>query len=330
MNPISKILTAAVAVLCMVPTVEAKPARPKPDVQQIDNGTVKIGVDRSMGASITWLSWKGHPDNAINLHDPGRLLQQSYYAGNSLERIAEGQSKHWSPWTWNPIQGGGVNSWARVTKLEKIGEEKLISETVPKLWDMADEEAEALMLQLCEFESRMPNAVVVRNRLICKRGKNDRWGEAQPRHQELPAAYFARDFDEFLIYEGNSRWQAVTQEPGPPWGRAHPKLKAMACFNPEGQGIGIFSPAADGHWNFGPVGGKKKTVKPTDASCVHLAPIGTVALGPRSVLEYRYWIVCGSKAEIALGFDQLMGRYRNDKIRMGIDSKSLQPLRKSQ
>jgi len=144
----------------------------------LDNGTVKIEVDRGMGASITWLSWKDHPQNMINIHDPGRLIQQSYYAGRRIDRTTEGQSTHWSPWRWNPIQGGGVGSWARVTRLQRLNDTTLFGETVPKLWDMPDEEAAALMQQWTGFELGMPNVIVVRNRILCQREGADAWGPA--------------------------------------------------------------------------------------------------------------------------------------------------------
>ncbi len=299
---------------CFSLVIAAPPKRPAPEIKTIDNGTVKIGMDKSMGASVTWLSWKNHPENTINIHDPGRLLQQSYYAGKMVERIKDGQSKHWSPWSWNPIQGGGVSSWARVNRFDKTGEERLFAETIPKLWDMADEEAAAVMYQRCDFENGMPNVVVVRNKFISKREKDDIWGnEAVPRHQELPACYFTRQFDDFQIYEGKGNWKKVTQQAGPPWGKVTPELNAMACFNDKGQGIGIFCPVADQHWNFGPVGNNKKS-GPTDPHCVHLAPLATIKLGPETELEYRYWIICGSKEEVAKAFDRLILRYKNEKL----------------
>lgn len=55
----------------------------------LDNGTVKVGIEKSKGASITWLSWSSYPKNAVNHGDPGRLIQQSYYAGKTLDRQAE-------------------------------------------------------------------------------------------------------------------------------------------------------------------------------------------------------------------------------------------------
>lgn len=142
---------------------------------------------------------------AVNIADPGRLIQQSYYAGKSLERIAEGQSKAWSPWTWNPIQGGGVGSWARVTEFKRVSN-TLFSVTVPKLWDMANEEAQAVMRQWTGFEPGCSNVVVVRCEFVSERNENDRWGPAVPRHQEIPACYFTRNFGLVKSYLGNGNW----------------------------------------------------------------------------------------------------------------------------
>ena len=309
-------LRIGMAALLLVVSLEAKPERPKPDLLHIDNQVVKIAIDRSMGAAVTWLSWKNHPENSINIHDPGRLLQQSYYAGKSLDRQKDGQSKSWSPWSWNPIQGGGVMSWARVTKFQNIDGKRLYAETVPKLWDMPDEEAEAIMVQSTEIVAGMPNVIEVSNRLICKRSKNDSWGKAVPRHQELPACYFTSKFRNVEIYGGDGKWEKVKQAPGPPWGRAHPKLNIMACFADNGQGVAVFSPTANNHWNFGPHGKFNPKAKPTDSPCMHLAPIGTVKLGPQSTLEYRYWMVMGSKAEIEPRLNALLAKHKDETIKL--------------
>jgi len=310
------LLTIPIAMLSANP-MQAIPERPEPDLLFLENATMKIGVDRSMGASITWLSWETHPENIINIHDPGRLLQQSYYAGESLDRRADGQHEAWSPWPWNPIQGGGVMSWARVTRFEKLQDRQLITETVPKLWDMPDEEAEAIMFQSTEFEPDMPNVVRVRNRFVSNRQENDRWGAAVARHQELPACYYTSAFHNFESYLGNGEWLREHQAPGPPWGQAKPPLNVMACFNDEDQGVAVFSPVADQPWNFGPHEPHTPSAGPTDPPCVHLAPISTVALGPQSTLEYRYWLVVGSKAEITKQIDILLTKYPDEKIILG-------------
>jgi hypothetical protein len=309
-------MRAALFLCLLLDITAANPARPKPELLFLENPSMKIGIDRAMGASITWLSWKSQPGNIINIHDPGRLIQQSYYAGKTLDRQADGQHKAWSPWTWNPIQGGGVGSWARVTRFEKVENQMLVSETIPKLWDMPDEEAEAIMFQSTEFEPDMPNVVRVRNRLVCKRKEGDRWGPAVPRHQELPACYFTSAFRHVETYLGNGEWKREHQPPGPPWGKAEPPLRAMACFNDAGQGVAVFSPAADKHWNFGPHRTYTPDAKPTDGPCMHLAPIGTVSLGPTTTLDFRYWMIVGDKAAITRQLDALMRKYPDEKILM--------------
>ena len=110
----------------------------KEDMAYSDNGTIKIGIDRTKGGAITWLSWNAYSSSAVNVSDPGRLIQQSYYAGRPLDRRADGQSKSWSPWPWNPIQGGGIGSWARITEFKRLDAGTLYAETVPKLWDMPE------------------------------------------------------------------------------------------------------------------------------------------------------------------------------------------------
>jgi hypothetical protein len=274
----------------------------------IDNGTAKIGIDKAKGAAITWVSWNDQPKNIVNIHDPGRLIQQSYYAGKSLNRTGDGQSEHWSPWPWNPIQGGGIGSWAHVTRFEKPDDATLIGVTIPKLWDMPDEEADAVMHQWTTFEPGMPNVIGVRSRIVCDREPNDRWGPPVSRPQEVPALYFTRNFDRFESYLGGGKWQVETQEAGPPWGKAEPPLNAMACFNADGQGIAIYSPTSGDRWNFGP-----HTDIPSDdpegGPCVHIAPISRVVLGPESTYEYRYWLVVGDKARIAAALDRLTKKY---------------------
>ena len=77
---------------CRRPLVAVHPACLRSgteDLLTVDNGTVKIGIDRAKGASITWLSWTAYPKNIVNSADPGRLIQQSYYAGHSLNLTAD-------------------------------------------------------------------------------------------------------------------------------------------------------------------------------------------------------------------------------------------------
>jgi len=297
------------------PIFAAAAHAPRESLLLLDNGATQVGLDPAKGGSIVWLSWQGQPRNVVNHADPGRLIQQSYYAGARLDRRSEGQSPSWSPWTWNPIQGGGVGSWARVTESRRLPDGTLYAETVPRLWDMPGEEAAARMRQWTGFEAAMPDVVVVRCEFESQRNPGDRWGAAAPRPQEVPACYFTRRYSDVRSYLGEGKWRQETQPPGPPWGKARPPRQAMACFAPDGLGVAVFSPVATQPWNFGPHGGGASP-DPAAGPCMHVAPIDRVPMGPRSIYRYRYWLVVGTEAAIAARLDVLWGRYSGERAEL--------------
>ena len=315
MIPVPRPALSLAAAFCLTAFPPAKAGAQNPDLLLLDNGTAQVGINRAKGAAITWLSWRAYPKNMVNSHDPGRLIQQSYYAGKGIDRQAEGQNPHWSPWRWNPIQGGGVSSWARVNAFKRLDAFTLYSETVPKLWDMPDEEAAALMRQWTGFEPMMPNAIVVRCEFVCKRDENDRWGPAWLTPQEIPACYFTRNFEKVKSYLGDGKWREESQPPGPPWGKVEPPRKALAMFNAQGQGVAVFSPVASGKWNFGPVG-KTANDDPLGGPCMHVAPIDRVKLGPKSTYRFRYWLVVGTERELAARLDSLWVKYSKEQAEL--------------
>lgn len=309
----SIIISVFFAAALFAPGAQPVP-NPTEDLLLLDNGVIKIGIDRAKGASITQLSWAGYPKNMVNGYDPGRLIQQSYYAGRRVDRKAEGQHQAWSPWSWNPIQGGGVGSWAKVNRFERLPDGRLFGETVPKLWDMPDEEAKALMRQWTGFEPGMPDVVVVQCELVSSREDGDRWGSAGSSPQEVPATYFTRNFDTFKSYLGDGRWQEEASKVGPPWSHATPARKAMACFNRAGQGVAIFSPNAV-TWNYGPHAGGRSD-DPLAGPCVHIAPVTRAELRPRSTFRYRYWLVVGDANQIARRLEQLWVKYADERAEL--------------
>lgn len=330
----SSALLAFAGLFSSLSDISAAPAAPKnisargEDLLTLDNGTVKIGIDRAKGAAITWLSWSAYPKNMVNSADPGRLIQQSYYAGLRLDRQAEGQSKSWSPWSWNPIQGGGVASWARVTEFKRLdivaeasrfssaaSPPTLYAETIPNLWDMPSEPAAALMRQWTAFEPAMPDVVVVRCEFIAERAAGDRWGPAKLSPQEIPACYFTRNFSTIKSYLGDGLWRTETQPPGPPWGKTRPPKNAMAMFEPNGQGVAVFSPVATQPWNFGPHAGGASDA-PAAGPCMHVAPIDRVNLGPKSTYRYRYWLIVGTEAQLTARLDVLLEKYSAERAEL--------------
>ena len=82
-------------------------------------------------------------------------------------------------------------------------------------------------------------------------------------------------------------------------------------FEPNGQGIAIFSPTSTEHWNFGPHAGGRSD-DPQAGPCMHVAPVSRVKLGPTSTYRYRYWIVVGNATNIAERLDVLHAQYADE------------------
>ncbi len=284
----------------------------------LDNGTLRMGTPTTQGGSINFLAPSGG-GSLVNWHDPGRLIQQSYYAGSSLNRTANGQSPSWSPWTWNPIQGGDASGKkSQVIEMTQFDNGNgFYTRTVPLLWDMTTgEKGKAWIDQWNQFEPDMPDVIRVTCRFTCFRDAGDIWGGAVPRHQELPAIYLNRSLSKTVTYQGANPWNnEATEEiqtyfPGAsfPWGRYNPSESWVAMVDPGTNiGLGLYSPMGTTLWNVGAVG--TPPGGPTSSQTMHMAPIRTLSLGRDSILSYRYWIVYGNLATIRQRVYQLRELY---------------------
>ena len=267
----------------------------------LDNGVVKLGIDTTYGGAIVYLSASESSVNLVNLYDHGRQIQQSYYAGDVLDRTQQGQSEHWTPWPWNPVQAGNWRGdCGVVAAFAAINDgTTLYSETQPRLWDMDGELAQATMRQWTAFEPGMDNVIRVENQIVIWRDPNDIWGGPVTRHQECPAVYLIRDLDKVVFYDGDKPWQdkpltVLTDHPGdqPPWDIYRPTEHWAACVYPHDDfGVGIYSTYDSEFWYVGAVGSGSGDAG--SASTMHLAAIDNKALDRDSVWRYTYWIILG-------------------------------------
>ncbi|AQQ72575.1 hypothetical protein SMSP2_02965 [Limihaloglobus sulfuriphilus] len=269
---------------------------------RLDNGTVKIAADKKFGGAIIWASQSGSDKNMINNHDKGRQIQQSYYAGKSLDRKQDGQSESWSPWPWNPVQAGNFDGDRSIVLNFECLEDNtmLYSCCQPRLWDMNEELAKCRLHQWMSFEKGMDNVIRVKNTIECFRGSDDIWGPPQARSQELPAVYAIRSMSKLVIYDGDKPWRnkpLTTVKYGPDddwiWTRQSPTEPWAACIDPKtGIGLGIYSPETGKTWNMGWVGSAGGGGE-FDAATMHFAPLAQWKLGPDSSKSYTYWIIIG-------------------------------------
>jgi len=271
-----------------------------------DNGVIKVKLDLTRGGSISYISLSGSNRNLVNIHDEGRYIQQSYYAGKTLNRKADGQSPKWSPWAWNPIQAGDCYLNRAQILASKQSRNTSYVKCIPMLWDMKNKLSEAEMEQWNVLDG---NVLKVHCKLTCHR-TDTLYGENKLNDQELPAVYPISAFSKLYAYVGNlpfkndtiSNLKVKNLSTGF-WGR-YPRVgeKWMAFVDSTNWGMGVFTPIATSFLAgmAGKPGGEFN-----DETTSYIAPVKKIILNKNSVFEFDYYIIIGSIDEIRAKVYQL-------------------------
>jgi len=264
-----------------------------------DNGKLNVKFDLTRGGAISYISVSGSSRNLVNIYDEGRYIQQSYYAGKSIDRKAEGQSPKWSPWSWNPIQvGDEYKNRAKILDYKQSGD-TLYAKCVPMLWDMNNKPAEAVMEQQTIL---FGNTLKVHCRLTCSR-TDTIYGEGNMVDQELPAVYPISALSRLFAYTGDKPFTNDTLSnikvcylQDSFWGK-YPNVAEhwMAFVDSSNWGMAVYNPRCT-FFCAGIAG--KPGFESTDGSTSYIAPIRQEALLKNSVYEYTYYIIIGSLDDI--------------------------------
>ncbi|MEN9884500.1 MAG: hypothetical protein RLZZ420_1717 [Bacteroidota bacterium] len=259
-----------------------------------DNGILTVKFDLTRGGAISWISKSGSLHSLVNIADEGRYIQQSYYAGKSLDRKADGQSPNWSPWTWNPIQvGDAFHNRARILDY-KESKDTLYVKCIPMQWDMNNRPAEAEMEQWTFLQG---NILKIRNRLTCHR-TDQIYGDSLVRNQELPAVYPISALKNLYMYEGDKPFTngpvkklEVKNLSTGFWGRyENVPENWMAFVDDAHYGMAVYNPICT-MFLAGMAGVPDKDA--TDGSTSYIAPIRNEIIYKTSVYEYEYYILIG-------------------------------------
>jgi hypothetical protein len=257
-------------------------AAPPDDLVFIDNGHLKLGVKKTSGAGVAWLSASGSERNLINHFDRGRLVQQSYYGKE------DGSLWGKQPWRYNPVQGGDWRGkGAKVLEL-KAEKTSLFARSIPKHWASGKELDETSMEQQIE----LCDDVVHIHYKFAYRGK-----ETHPEHdQEIPAVFLEPDLETLVVYIGDKPWTG--EEPArskPGWPNEARKMTEnwAAYVDKEGFGLGAYVPVAERLtcYRFGD--GNRE-----HGSCSYFAPLTTFAIKPDFHWEYDLYLTIGSVEEM--------------------------------
>lgn len=274
------------------------------EMSYLENGTIRLGIDLSLGGAITHLSDLSQGDNLINSHDWGRQVQMSFYSG-PVPYLPNGKSPNstWMGIGWNPIQSGDYAGFRSKVLDHKNDGREIYVKCIPMHWPLDNEPGE------CTFESWLrieENRVHARGRINNARPDSTQY---PARGQELPAVYVNGPYYKVMSYTGEQPftggelerftkvWTDEKLEDGfSPWSHWLATEGWSALVNDDDWGLGVWSPET---LNFtGGFYGKTRTGGPKDPSTGYLTPLTTEILDHNIVFEYDYVLLVDSLAGI--------------------------------
>ena len=281
-----------------------------------------LGIDLGWGGTINFVSDSECPisgvTNMINKHDPGRLVQQSYYGTGAIEGVFEWGSFNGSDkWPYNPVQGGGKGGYpSRIIDFVVDGNCVYIK-AQPLDWGKINYITPSYMENRYIVED---DYIKVDNRFVDFSG----W-EHPCRGQEIPAFYTISYLDSFVWYDGIEPWTGDDlswRHELNFWGDSQyssecsfrikvPNTETWCAWvsTEDDYGIGVYVPNADrysaGRYQYN--GSKDASANATN----YVAPWKQIQLVAFEPLEYSYLICAGSVEEIRATFTEHKDMFDN-------------------
>ena len=258
----------------------------------LDNGEIRIGVNRNAGAAIGWFSESGREENILNRFDYGRYLQQSWY-GNK-------DSSDWNgkPWRWNPVQGGNwTGLGARVSSF--TSDKNLLSATtVPRHWASGEEITDVEFTQKIQLDGD----IAIIDFTMRYSGKKSH----SIHDQELPAVFVDARYSRlhYLHPDDKGGDPPRVSEPAFPNERLQIREPWIAWLDKDDRGIGILVPdiGLNTVTCYRAPGNPKNRNK---GACSYAAPIKRIAITPGFEFHYRVYLTIGTLAEIRHRFHEI-------------------------
>lgn len=248
----------------------------------IDNGELRLGVNKTAGACIGYLSTGQDQPSVLNSYDRGRFVQQSYYGDK------DGSMWDKTPWRYNPVQGGHWQGKPAKVLEFKSDATSLYSRTQPVHWATGQDISEMVMEQWIKLEGPVAH---LRFRMEYKGTLSH-----AAHDQEIPAFFVQPEFGTLAFYDGSEPWTGgglTRRQPGFPNESVKLAERWSAWIDEKDRGVGLYVPVADRAtcYRYGNGVIRKD-------SCSYIAPLAKFALTPWLVWEYEAWMTIGQLAEI--------------------------------
>ncbi len=268
-----------------------KKEKPRQQWEYLDNGVVRIGIDKSRGACIGYFAESKTRRNLLNNYDEGRFIQQSYYGR------PDGSKWNGKPWVYNPVQGGhSRGKRSRLLKFTRDQDKKTISARVePLSWASGVACPEALMGVTISLEGPLARV----------RFRMDYTGKDQSaiHDQEMPAVFTDAELPN-LVYSENGKLKR--RVPGWPNERGKATENWVAYLDDKNWGIGICTPGTETFTCYRFKGDGK--TGPDGSACSYVAPLRRFSLQKGLAVDYEVFLTIGTLEEIRRRFAPLRSK----------------------
>ncbi|MFP6872970.1 MAG: hypothetical protein VCA55_05610 [Verrucomicrobiales bacterium] len=256
--------------------------------EYLDNGVVRIGIDKSRGACIGYFATSATGRNLLNNRDEGRFIQQSYYGG------PDGSKWNGKPWVYNPVQGGNWKGGkSRLLEFNRDEKKKTISARVePLSWASGIACPEAIMDVTVSLEGPLAR---IRFRMNYT-GRD----QSSVRDQEMPAVFVDAGLAN-LVYAENGKLKR--RVPGWPNERGRAPENWLAYLDEKDWGIGICTPGTESFTCYRFKGSDE--AGPGGSACSYVAPLRRFSLQKGTKVDYEVFLTIGSITEIRERFTSL-------------------------
>ena len=272
-----------------VVAAQTPPERDASDLLFLDNGRVRIGVKRSSGAGIAWLSESWSTRNVINHWDRGRLIQQSYYGAE------DGSMWNKTPWRWNPVQGGDWRGKPATVLELRSTRTSLYAKSRARHWASGAEMEDVTFEEWIQLKDRL---ATVHFRMTYT------GSQSHPAiDHEIPALFFSPEFDTLVVYDGGAPWAHGTLSRSKPgWPN---EFRAMAenwaaYVDANGFGAGAYVSKATRLTCYRYGDGREE-----HGSCSYFAPLTRFPITPGSRFDYEVVLTLGTVDEIRARFESV-------------------------
>jgi hypothetical protein len=275
---------ATLMLIAALTRVDSAHADDAPDWIYLDNGQIRIGVKKSSGACIGFLSAGVAGRNLLDHADQGRFVQQSYYGDEDGSLWAA------QKWRYNPVQGGEYKGQASELKEFRADEKEIYAKITPRNWAGGELLPEVTMEEWIRLEGSLAR---VRFKMTYAGEKTH-----AARHQEIPAIFTEPSLKTLVAYAGDKPWtNDVLSRKTPGWPNEGQKMSEnwVAYVDDAGQGIGAYVPIATDATCYRYLDGGA-------TNCSYVAPIINFALKPNLVFEYEIALTIGNTEQMRARF----------------------------